>query len=166
MQKGKVVCCFFLTKHHAMKAYWDSGGIAPRILNLGTRWRWVVRFTPRPLYPQGKSPWYPLHRRLGGKQSRSGRGGEEKNSHPLPRLDPPIIQPVAQRYTTELPGVLDEKWRRKLNFATCCVYKSNSLTEADRDVVSVDYKWIQRHVCSIALKFLPCYNFEALCNIS
>jgi hypothetical protein len=24
----------------------------------------VVSFTPRPLYPQGKSPWYPLDRRL------------------------------------------------------------------------------------------------------
>jgi len=35
-------------------------------------------------YPQGKSPWYPLDRRLGGPQSRSGRGGEEKNSQPLP----------------------------------------------------------------------------------
>jgi hypothetical protein len=37
----------------------------------------VVSFTPRPLYPQGKSSWYPLGRRLGGPQSRSGRGGEE-----------------------------------------------------------------------------------------
>jgi hypothetical protein len=33
-----------------------SGGIAPRILNLGTRWRWVVSFTTRPLSP--KFPWY------------------------------------------------------------------------------------------------------------
>jgi hypothetical protein len=42
-----------------------SGGIAPRILNPGTRWRWVVSFTPRPLYPRSKSPpvaigWYHL----------------------------------------------------------------------------------------------------------
>jgi hypothetical protein len=37
----------------------------------------VVSFTPWPLYPQGKSPCYPLDRRLGGPQSRSGRGGEE-----------------------------------------------------------------------------------------
>jgi hypothetical protein len=35
-------------------------------------------FTPQPLYSQGKSPWYTLGRRLGGPQSRSGRGGEEK----------------------------------------------------------------------------------------
>jgi hypothetical protein len=32
----------------------------------------VVRFIPRPLYPQGKSPQYPLDRRLGGPQSQSG----------------------------------------------------------------------------------------------
>jgi hypothetical protein len=85
-----------------MKAYWVKEGIAPWILDLGTRRRWVVSFTPRPLYPQEKNPWYPLDRRLGGFQSRSGRGAEEKNSQPLPGLEPPIIQPVAQRYTGEL----------------------------------------------------------------
>jgi hypothetical protein len=57
---------------------WWSGGIAPRILKLGTLWRWMVSFTPRPLYPQRNCTWYPLDRRLGGPQSRSGRGGEEK----------------------------------------------------------------------------------------
>jgi hypothetical protein len=66
-----------------------SGGIAPRILDFGSRWRWLVSFTPQPLYPQGKSPWYPLRRRLGGPQSRPGQCGEEKNSQPLPRLEPP-----------------------------------------------------------------------------
>jgi hypothetical protein len=29
-------------------------------------------------------------------------GGEEKNSQPLSGLEPPIIKPVAQRYTTEI----------------------------------------------------------------
>jgi hypothetical protein len=43
---------------------------------------WLVSFTPQPLYPQGKSPWYPVDKRLGGPQIRSGRGGEEKNSQP------------------------------------------------------------------------------------
>jgi hypothetical protein len=43
--------------------------------------------------PQGKSPSYPLDRRLGGLQSRSGRGGEENNSQGT-RI--PDIQPVAQ----------------------------------------------------------------------
>jgi hypothetical protein len=40
----------------------------------------VVSFTPQSLYPQGKSPWYPLDRRLAGPQSSSGHGGEGKNS--------------------------------------------------------------------------------------
>jgi len=39
-------------------SYWGNGGIAPRTLGLGTRLRWVVSFTPRPLYPQGKRPCY------------------------------------------------------------------------------------------------------------
>jgi hypothetical protein len=63
-----------------MKTYWGSGGIDSIILDLGRRWKWVVSFTPRSLYSQRKSPWYLLDMRLGGFQSRSGRGGEEKNS--------------------------------------------------------------------------------------
>jgi hypothetical protein len=35
----KVKLYLRLTKHHAMKTYWGSGGIAPSILDLGTRWR-------------------------------------------------------------------------------------------------------------------------------
>jgi hypothetical protein len=53
------------------------------------------RHTPSSLLP-GKEPPYPFDRRLGGPQSRSGRSGEEKNSQPLPVLEPPIIQHVAQ----------------------------------------------------------------------
>jgi hypothetical protein len=37
---------------------------------------------PWPLHPQGKNPWYPLDRRLGGPQSQSGGSGEEKNLNP------------------------------------------------------------------------------------
>jgi hypothetical protein len=66
----------------------------------------VVSFSPRPLYPQGKIPWCPWNRRVGGPQSRSGRGGEEKNSQPLPGFETPIIQLVAQRFTTELSRLL------------------------------------------------------------
>jgi hypothetical protein len=52
-----------------------SGGIAPRIRDLNTSWKWVVSSTTRPFYPQGKICWYSLYRRLGGPQSRSGRRG-------------------------------------------------------------------------------------------
>jgi hypothetical protein len=36
---------------------------------------------------------------------RSGRGGEEKISQPLPGLEPPIIQPEALRYTIDVPVI-------------------------------------------------------------
>jgi len=65
-----------------MEEYWGSGFIALRVFDLGTRWRWTVSFTPRPLYPQRKSSRYPLDRRLAGPESRSGHGGEKKNSYP------------------------------------------------------------------------------------
>jgi hypothetical protein len=66
---------------------------------------------PAALSPE-KSPWYPLDRKLGGSQSCSARGGEGENSQPLPGLEPPIIQPVAERYTTELSRIL---WSLHMN---------------------------------------------------
>jgi hypothetical protein len=91
---------FYLLPRHG--GLLGSGGVAPRIPDLGTRWRWVVSFMTRPFYPQGKRPSCPFDRSLGGPQSRSGLGGEEKNSQLLPAFEPPIIQQVAHRYTTEL----------------------------------------------------------------
>jgi hypothetical protein len=58
--------------------------------------------------PPGKEPLHALDKRLGELQSRSGRGGEDKNSQLLPGLEPPIIQPVSQHYTTELSRL--PKW--------------------------------------------------------
>jgi len=52
---GMVKLFLYLLEHHPMKA-WGSGGTAPRIFNLLTRWRWVVSFTPRLLYAQGQDP--------------------------------------------------------------------------------------------------------------
>jgi hypothetical protein len=69
-------------------------------LHLGTRWGWVVSFTPLPLYPRGKSPRYPLDRKLGGPQSRSGRCGEEKNLA-LPEIEPGPSSP--QLYQLSYP---------------------------------------------------------------
>jgi hypothetical protein len=76
-----------------MKTYW-GGGIAPRILYLGTR-RCGQLHAPTALPP------YPLCRKLCGPQSRSGRGGEEKNFQSPPEIEPPksTVQPVASRYT-------------------------------------------------------------------
>jgi len=35
---------------------WGSASIPPPILNFGSRWRWVVSFTPRKLYPEKRAP--------------------------------------------------------------------------------------------------------------
>jgi hypothetical protein len=37
------------------KGIWGCSGIAPIILNLGTRWMWVVKSTPRPLHHRRKN---------------------------------------------------------------------------------------------------------------
>jgi hypothetical protein len=41
---------------NAKKAYSRSRGTVPLILNLATRWRWVVNFTSLPLCPRERSP--------------------------------------------------------------------------------------------------------------
>jgi hypothetical protein len=60
-------------------------------LDLGTSCRWVVCFMPQPLYPRGKSPRYPLDRRLGGPQNRSGWHGEEKILAPTGTPTPNLL---------------------------------------------------------------------------
>jgi hypothetical protein len=77
---------------------WGSGCVDPHILDLGTSGRWEISFTPRLLYSWGRSPRYPLDRRLRGPQSLSGRREEEnsfaptKTRTPTPRSSSP--QPV------------------------------------------------------------------------
>jgi hypothetical protein len=88
-------------EHHAMKAYWGSRITAPRILSPQHYMEVSGQIQALAVYAQGQSPWYPTDRRLGWPQSRSGRGSEE-NFQPLPRIELPIVQPVAQGYTTEL----------------------------------------------------------------
>jgi hypothetical protein len=65
-----------------MKIY---GGVN---VDVGTTWRLLVSFTPLPLYPRGKNPWYSLDRRLGGPQSRPGSYGEVKILGPTGTRNP------------------------------------------------------------------------------
>jgi hypothetical protein len=46
------------------------------------------RHPPAVLYPRGKDARYPLYRRLGGPQSRSGHRGYKKNRLTLPGIEP------------------------------------------------------------------------------
>jgi hypothetical protein len=65
------------------------------VLDLGTRWRWVVSFRHRLLYSQRKSPRHLLDRRLGGIQIRSGRCGEKSLTLWLCQESNSAAQPVA-----------------------------------------------------------------------
>jgi hypothetical protein len=78
---------------------WGSGDISPTILDLGTKWSWVVSFT---FYLRGKSPRYPLDRRPDGPQSGSGPCGEEKNFSSIRKSKPgsPAISPPLCRLST------------------------------------------------------------------
>jgi hypothetical protein len=76
------------------------------ILDLGIRWRSMISFTPLPLYPQGKSPRYPLHDGLAGRQSQSGRCGVEKDCLSLPGIEPRPSIPLLVPIPTELPWLL------------------------------------------------------------
>jgi hypothetical protein len=54
----------------------------------------VVSFTPRQFYPR-----YPLDRRSGGPQSRSGRVCEDKESLPILRTEPQSSDPYPSQLT-------------------------------------------------------------------
>jgi hypothetical protein len=79
-------------------------------VDLGTRWKWVVNFTPRPFYPPPPPPppprggggdrhRYPLDWRLGGPGAGLDAVQKRKKILPLLGLWSPAVQPIARRYT-------------------------------------------------------------------
>jgi len=60
---------------YIMKVYRRSRGTASLMLNLGTRWSWMISLWPQSLYPGRKRAQHPLNRRLGGPQSRPQQFG-------------------------------------------------------------------------------------------
>jgi len=77
------------------KAHKGSRGVALIFLDHGTRTgEWSASRPGRSL-PPGKTR-YPLYRRLGGPQ---GRSGQVRKISPPPGFDPRTVQPVASRYT-------------------------------------------------------------------
>jgi hypothetical protein len=71
----------------------------------------VVSFNPRPLYPRGKSPGYPLDKRLRGFQSRFGSDGEEKETHHCPWSYNQYLKSI----TTELSGIHNQPTNQPTN---------------------------------------------------
>jgi hypothetical protein len=78
----------------AIEAYRRSRGIAPLILNLNTRWRSVVNFTPRLLCLLEKNPEH-KDRQFGGPQGQSGCNGEDRNLSALSELELCVVQSEA-----------------------------------------------------------------------
>jgi hypothetical protein len=96
-QKAKFPCSQ-LIKHHAI----NSNGewrYSFSIVHLGTRQRWMVSFTPRPLYAWWKSPPYTMEWKLYEPQCRYGRLAREKSALRIPitkPLSPGFISYVSQ----------------------------------------------------------------------
>jgi hypothetical protein len=64
------------------------------ILDLGSRQRWVVSFTPLPLYPRD-----PLYRRLGGPPEPVWTSWKREKSLDPPGIEPWPCSPIAHRST-------------------------------------------------------------------
>jgi hypothetical protein len=118
--KGKVVPVLNY-KHHATKTYWGMEIKLHAFLTSALaedEWSTLRSglFTPRET--ASGTHW------IGGWVSpRTGMDAvaRKKILHPLPELEPPIIQPVAQRYTTELSRLLPYygKGRVKVKLSLC-----------------------------------------------
>jgi hypothetical protein len=70
-----------------MKGYWESGvysstnPLTSALDGVNGQLQALAALSQR------NSPCYPLNKRLGGPQSSSGSGGEEKNSQPPPGIE-------------------------------------------------------------------------------
>jgi hypothetical protein len=63
----------------------------PRIIIIGSKWMWVVRFMSQLLFPR-KNPEWPLNWRTSRPQSHFGCVGEKINLHPLPGIESWMVQ--------------------------------------------------------------------------
>jgi hypothetical protein len=123
------------------------------ILDLGTRCRRVVSFTPRPLFPRAKSPQYHLDRVLGGPQSRSGRRGIDTNILPLPGIEPRPSSPYPVAIPTELMNLhtmpnfscltrpLKYQWSLLCNCFSTCVPLHSTSTSISRHITAIHEAW-------------------------
>jgi hypothetical protein len=150
--EGRVELSLRLTKNHTMKTNWRSGGTAPHVLDLGTKWRWLVSFTPRPLYLQGNSPHYSLDRMLGRPQSRSGRDSEVKNSQYLTEIKP---------YNSGRPACSQSLYRLKYHGSylqhteTKCEFRSAAiLLYKKKKITSTEVTYSSKIYCHIKLSYI------------
>jgi hypothetical protein len=116
----RILTLFVVMDIREMLGILSGGGISvPRILDLGTKWRWVVSFTPRPLYPGQRAPgthW------IGWVGPRAGLDDVEKRKFlTLPGLElRPICRPARSqslyrmRYPRDYYVRFKNMWNRHL----------------------------------------------------
>ena len=78
--------------------------------------------------PPGKTR-YPLYRRLGGPQSRSG---EVRKISPPPGFDPRTVQPVANRYTDYAILLIHRMYSIKMERCTIIKWNFNVSTNVSK----------------------------------
>lgn len=84
---------------------WDEGDTILIILTLGSRWKWMIRFTSLPLCSREKGPRHPLNGRLGERKMRSESFGEEKDHLPLSEVENRILG-SPQNALYQLPNII------------------------------------------------------------
>jgi hypothetical protein len=152
-----------------MEAYSGNGNISPHILDLSSRWRWVVSFVPRSLYLQVKSRWYSFDRRLGGPQNRSGNLGEEKIVPTGIRIpDHPTCSPALCHWAIQHPSramptctmhcMVPIHWTVELpeDISETCLIEISEVTLQWFFLVTVSLFLIKRHHTSTFGESLSC----------
>jgi hypothetical protein len=89
---------------------------------------------PQQLYPQGKSPQYPLDWRLGGPQSQSGHGVEEENSQSLMWIEP---------RSCDHPACSQSLYQ--LNYPGSSNYSSGNIIEKVKVKLPLCFNWAPRN---------------------
>jgi hypothetical protein len=108
---------------------WGSGCIDPCFLDLGSRWRGAVSFTPQQLYPPGKSPRCPFNM-----SPRTGQDDmKERKFLSLPGLEfQPLCLSVGSQSVYRLwypkPHHADTAdYNYKLRFSSCLLWRMNNV---------------------------------------
>jgi hypothetical protein len=127
------------------------------------------RHAPAALYPRGKDPRYPLYRRLGGPQSRSGHRRYRKNPLPLPGIEPRSPGRPARSqtlYCLSYPA-LDSCTSKGLNLAVSVIRNTLKCRHKDGNLYLGSGCSVHPEVHSCVLEQLRdtlYLNFCAVCN--
>ena len=121
----------------ACRGKWDT---TPHLLNLGVRWRWVVKLRPLPLFPRGKSPCADLTGGLVGHRARFGSCRKSKISCLAIALFKHRIIRISRWLDTGLK-------------VFCCTWKTSSLLKIMISLYVYHWKWKGNFFCSTFYTF-------------